>query len=90
MKKLIRVIHKGKEPVPLADGSGYKINYYPDKDRYIPDACAIADEKMLEHLEIKEIPKYEPSRFLRIHNEWQLFFLAAMDDILESKGMRVL
>ena len=52
------------------------IDHYPEIDKYIPEAEAVANEKFDEKKHTRE--------------QKDLFFLAAMDDILSKKGLRVL
>lgn len=52
------------------------VDQYPIIDQYIPDAVLVANDKFN--------PKKETQK------QWNYYFLAAMDDILSQKGLRIL
>lgn len=65
---------KSTEKRLLASNSECSVDLYPRVDKYIPEACIIADRKIKN----------------RRTNQWTHAFLSSMDGILFEKGLRVL
>lgn len=65
---------KRRKYITLAGGGKYKIDKYPELDKFVPDA----------EIEANALHDRKENR-----PEWDLAFLQAMNDILVSRNLRV-